>query len=122
MKRILVIDDDEGLRELIQFSLENKTDWTVRTAASGEEGIAIAQSQRLDLILLDVVMPEEDGIVVYQKLQNNEVIRMIPVILLTAKARSRDQEKFMGLGIDGIITKPFKTKTLAQTIAQIVGW
>ncbi|EDX84645.1 hypothetical protein S7335_2342 [Synechococcus sp. PCC 7335] len=121
-KRVLVVDDDEGIREVIQLSLESKTDWTVWTAASGKEGISIAQSKPLDLILIDVVMPEEDGIAVYKKLQDRESTRTIPVLLLTGNTDVSDQKEFMALGVDGIITKPFKYEVLAQTIAQTVGW
>lgn len=121
-KQVLIVDDEEGIREVIQLSLERETDWNVWTAGSGQEGIAIARSQPLDLILLDVVMPQEDGIAVYKKLQLNESTNTIPVILLTAKARLSDPEEFMSLGISGIITKPFKFETLAQSISQIVGW
>lgn len=121
-KHVLIVDDDEGIREVIQISLESKTDWTVWAAASGKEGILIAQSQPLDLILIDVVMPEEDGIALYKKLQACKLTRIIPVILLTGKTSANDREEFMALGIDGIITKPFQSKALAQTIVQILGW
>ncbi|MGB3789234.1 MAG: response regulator [Phormidesmis sp.] len=121
-KRVLVIDDDDGVREIIQISLETVTDWTVWAANSGKSGMAIAQSQPLDLILLDVMMPEEDGIAIYKKLQADESTRTIPTILLTAKARPSERKEFMALGIDGIITKPFKSKALVENIIQIVGW
>ncbi|MBE9060634.1 response regulator [cf. Phormidesmis sp. LEGE 11477] len=121
-KQILIVDDDEGIREVIQFSLESKTDWSIWAAAAGKEGIAIAQSQPLDLILLDVVMPEEDGIAVYQQLQAGESTRTIPVILLTANARSCDHKAFINLGVNGIIAKPFKCKRLVETITQLLGW
>ncbi len=121
-KQVLVIDDDDGVREIIQISLEAVTDWTVWTADSGKNGMAIAKSEPLDLVLLDVMMPEEDGIAVYKQLQANESTRTIPTILLTAKARPSEREAFMALGIDGIITKPFKSKRLVEDITQIVGW
>lgn len=121
-KRVLVIDDDEGVREIIQISLESTTNWTVYTAASGRAGMAIARAQPLDLILLDVMMPEEDGIVVYNKLQADVSTCSIPTILLTAKARTSEHQEFMRLGIDGIIIKPFQAMTLSESIVRIVGW
>lgn len=121
-KQVLVIDDDDGIREIIQISLESATDWMVSAVASGREGLMVAQSQPLDLILLDVMMPEEDGIVVYKKLQADESTRSIPTILLTAKARTSEYKAFMNLGISGVITKPFRAKALVEDISRIVGW
>ena len=121
-KRVLVIDDDDGVREIIQISLESVTDWVIWTASSGSSGMAIAQIEPLDLILLDVMMPEEDGIAVYKKLQADELTRTIPTILLTAKARPSEHKALMALGIDGIITKPFKSKRLVEDITELVGW
>ncbi|MEM8501587.1 MAG: response regulator [Cyanobacteria bacterium P01_D01_bin.1] len=121
-KRILVIDDDDGVREIIQISIESTTDWTVWVAASGREGMAIAQSTPPDLILLDVMMPEEDGIAVYKRFQADNLTRSIPAILLTAKTQTSEHQEFMALGVDGIITKPFKATTLVEKIVQIVGW
>lgn len=121
-KRILIIDDDDGIREIIQISLESTTDWNIWAAASGRAGMAIARSRLPDLILLDVMMPEEDGMVVYRKLQADELTRSIPTILLTAKARTSEHQEFIGLGISGIITKPFRASTLVEEIVRIVGW
>jgi len=121
-KRVLVVEDDDGIREIIQISLESIAGWTVWTASSGKEGIAIAQAQPLDLILLDVVMPEEHGTVVFQKLQADRETRSIPTILLTAKAKASERQALMELGVDGIITKPFQAKILATTIKQILSW
>ncbi len=121
-KRVLVIDDDDGVREIIQISLESVTDWSIWAVNSGKSGIAIAKSQPLDLILLDVMMPEEDGILVYKKLQADESTRTIPTILLTAKAMPSEHKELMSLGINGIITKPFKSRKLVESITQIVGW
>lgn len=121
-KRVLVIDDDDGVREIVQISLESVADWTVWTAPSGKTGMAIAQTKQPDLILLDVMMPEEDGVAVYKKLQANELTRTIPTILLTAKARPSEREALMALGINGIITKPFKSKKLVEDITRIVNW
>ncbi|MFK8185492.1 MAG: response regulator [Phormidesmis sp.] len=121
-KRVLVVDDDDGVREIIQLSLEAVAGWTVWSAASGRAGIAIAQEKPLDLILLDVMMPEEDGIVVYEKLQANEKTAAIPTILLTAKAQVSEQQTLKELGITGIITKPFDARGLVANIVQLLAW
>ncbi len=119
-RRVLVIEDDGGVREIIKVSLEVIAGWTVWLAASGKEGIAIAQAKHPEIILLDVVMPEEDGIIVYKKLRADQSTCSIPIILLTAKAKASERQALMALGIDGIITKPFQAKTLAATIEQIL--
>lgn len=121
-KQILVVDDDDGVREIIQFSLEATAAWTVLTAPCGRDGIAIAKTQIPDLILLDVMMPEEDGIEVFKQLQNDPVTQPIPTIFLTAKARMSEHQEFMKIGVVGVITKPFKARELTQQITQMLGW
>lgn len=121
-KQVLVIDDDDGVREIIQLSLEAVAGWEVWAASSGREGIAIAQDKQPDLILLDVMMPEEDGIVVYKQLQSNTTTQGIPTILLTAKAQTSERKTFMALGINGVITKPFQATSLAKDITNMLSW
>jgi DNA-binding response OmpR family regulator len=83
--KILIIDDDEDIRELTQLTLELQQEWTVFTAASGKAGITIAQQQQLDTILLDVMIPDMDGIATLKELQAYTTTQSIPVILLTSK-------------------------------------
>ncbi len=121
-KRILVIDDDDGVREIIQFSLEAAAGWEVLTAASGKEGLAKAEADQPDAILLDVMMPELDGPATFRQLQANVVTADIPTILLTAKARTSEQKQFLDLGVTGVITKPFKPMELVEEIQGILNW
>ena len=119
-KRVLVIDDDDGVRQIIQLSLETVAGWDVMTASSGKEGLAIAQSQGFDLILLDVMMPEEDGTQVFQKLQATPKTASIPTIFLTAKAQESERQQFMKLGVKGVMIKPFQARELAHQILAIL--
>ena len=121
-KQILIVDDDDGVREIIQLSLETAAGWTVVTATSGQDGIAIAKSQKFDLILLDVMMPGENGIEVFRQLQSDPLTQSIPTILLTAKARMSERQEFMKIGVVGIITKPFEARALTQQIKQMLAW
>jgi CheY-like chemotaxis protein len=121
-KRILVIDDEENLCTVIQACLENLGGWETLTALSGREGLAIAQSQQLDAILLDVMMPDLDGLTLFQELQKNSATQAIPVILFTAKVQSTDLDQFAKLGVAGVIAKPFEPLTLAEQIASILEW
>ncbi|WP_413171499.1 response regulator [Anabaena azotica] len=121
-KRLLIIDDEERIRELVQACLEDLGGWDTLTTASGEEGLKIAQLEPVDAILLDLSMPEMDGLAVYEQLQVNYITRLIPVILLTAKVLPSDRTRFVKLGIAGIISKPFQPLTICQDIAEILGW
>lgn len=121
-KRILVIDDEDGVREIIQFSLEAAAGWEVITAASGREGIARAIADPPDAILLDVMMPDLDGEATFQQLQANPQTCHIPTILLTAKALPTENQQFKDLGIAGIVTKPFRAKDLVLRIRQLLNW
>ncbi|MGK7901287.1 MAG: response regulator [Hormoscilla sp.] len=121
-KRILVIDDEDGIREIIQFSLEEAAGYSVLTATSGSEGLAKAAAEQPDAILLDVMMPEMDGPETFRKLQANAATAQIPTIFLTAKAQISEQRQFIDLGVAGVIAKPFKPQYLANQIAEILNW
>ena len=121
-KRILVIDDEDGIREIIQICLEAAAGWEVETAASGSEGLAVAQSMQPDAILLDVMMPDMDGPTTFRQLQADSATQHIPTILLTAKAKISEQQQFIDLGITGVITKPFKAQDLVNQIREILKW
>lgn len=119
-KRILVIDDEEAIRLLTQVTLETVANWKVLTAASGQEGIAIAQAEQPDAILLDIMMPGLDGRATFRQLQTNSLTLHIPTILLTAKARDQERQEFMNLGVAGVILKPFEPVELANQIQAIL--
>lgn len=121
-KRILVIDDEGGVRTVIQISLEMAAGWEVITAASGTEGLEKATKYHFDAILLDVMMPEMDGLATFEQLQANAMTCQVPLILLTAKTSKHDQQQFAQLGIKGIITKSFKARALVADIQSILNW
>ncbi len=121
-RRLLLIDDEDDIREVAALSLEAVAGWTVLLASSGEEGLEIAANEKPDAILLDVMMPEMDGPGIFKLLQESETTRAIPVIFLTAKAQSVEQRLLLELGVAGVIAKPFDPLTLAQEIAKILQW
>jgi CheY-like chemotaxis protein len=121
-KRILVIDDDDGIREVITICLEAIAAWDVIATNSGEEGLIIAQNQQPDAILLDVMMPHLDGIATFQQLQERDETKNIPTILLTAKAKISEQKQYQNLGVTGVIIKPFEPYDLIEKIKQMLGW
>ncbi|NEO23209.1 response regulator [Moorena sp. SIO4A5] len=121
-KCILLIDDEETIQEVVQVGLELETDWEVLTASSGLEGIAMAKTKLPDAILLDVMMPDMDGIATFSKLKANSITQSIPVIFLTAKTQIAEQHPFKKIGISGVIIKPFNSITLAIQIAEMLEW
>ncbi|MEZ2227739.1 response regulator [Microcoleus sp.] len=121
-RRILVVDDDEHLRELVQACLEDLGGWETLVARSGEQCLEILKTERPSAILLDVSMPGMDGIAVYDRLQSNPMTRSIPVILLTAKVLPSDRAKFAKMGVTGVIPKPIQPATLTAEVADILGW
>lgn len=122
MKCILVIDDENGIRNLIRFSLEALTPWTVLTASSGTEGMTIAETYAPDAILLDVMMPDLDGIATFAQMQLHPALQNTPTIFLTAKATAAECESLLALGIVGVITKPFKAQALVSQIRNYLNW
>jgi CheY-like chemotaxis protein len=121
-KRILVIDNEPSIREVAQICLETVAGWQAIVAGSGLEGVATAEREQPDAILLDVMMPDLDGLATFNQLQANPATRSIPVILLTAKAQTSDRRNYTDLGIRSTIAKPFSPLELAQQIATILGW
>ena len=122
MRRVLIIDDEDDIREVAALSLEATAGWEILTASSGAEGISIASVQKPDAILMDVMMPGVDGPTTFKSMQENPVINKIPVLLLTAKVQGVDQRRFAGLGLAGILFKPFDPLTLAEQISEALGW
>jgi CheY-like chemotaxis protein len=121
-KRILIIDDEKNLCTVIRASLEKIGRWQVLTSLSGIEGLRKAETEQPDAILLDVMMPDIDGLALFDTLQSHPVTQKIPVILLTAKAQKLDLEQFTKLGVAGVITKPFDPLKLSSQIANILKW
>lgn len=122
VKRILIVDDEERIREVIRACLEDLGRWQALTAKSGAEGLYQAETESLDAILLDISMPDMDGFAFLQKLQQNPKTKDIPTILLTAKVLSHDWERFSQIGVAGVIPKPFNPVTICMQVAQSLGW
>ena len=116
-KHILIIDDELDIQAVAQLALQAVAGWNVSIASSGSEGVAIALKTPPDAILLDVMMPDMDGIMTLQVLQAHPETERIPVILMTAKTQLADRERFAKLGISGLIGKPFKAMQLADQIS-----
>jgi two-component system alkaline phosphatase synthesis response regulator PhoP len=121
-RTILIIEDEDNVREVAQMSLELVGGWNVLSAPSGVSGIEQALKHQPDLILLDVMMPDMDGPTTYRHLRADDRTKTIPVILLTAKAQAAERAQLADLGVTGVITKPFDPVQLPEQIKQILGW
>lgn len=120
MKKVLIVEDDERIRQVTKISLEMMTEWTIFTANCGLEAIKIAQKEIPDLILMDMMMPDLSGDETIEKLKENPQTQDINILLLTAKNNlSKPWEE---LGVKGLIKKPFDAVTLADLISEILGW
>jgi len=124
MRRILIIDDEDDIREVAALSLETTAGWEILTASSGTDGIRVAGSCKPmpDAILMDVMMPGMDGPTTFRLMQQDSTIAGIPVLLLTAKVQGVDQRRFAGLGVAAVLFKPFDPLTLATQISNSLGW
>ncbi|MDJ0694002.1 response regulator [Mastigocoleus sp. MO_188.B34] len=120
-KSILVVDDEEDVRALIQLGLEMNGGWNVINATSGAEAIDVAASQQPDVILLDLMMPDLDGKATLQKLKSSPKTENIPVIMMTAKSKYSVEESFAGLDVAAIFTKPLRLLNLSQQIIDAIG-
>ncbi|MGB3402774.1 MAG: response regulator [Microcoleaceae cyanobacterium] len=113
--KILVIEDEEDIRENIEDILE-LSEYQVFAAANGKIGLKSAQSHSPDLILCDIMMPELDGYGVVKALREQPTTEKIPVIFLTAKVEHSDRRMGMELGADDYLTKPFLPEELLKAI------
>ena len=120
--RILIIDDEDDIREVAALSLETVAGWDVVLANSGAQGLLRAAESQPDAILLDVMMPGMDGPTTFRELRKNPKTASIPVLLLTAKVQSSDQRRFADLGVAAVLFKPFDPLTLSTQIADALHW
>lgn len=119
-KSILIVDDEEDVRALIQLGLEMQAGWKVLNASCGKEAIQIAASEQPDVILLDWMMPDMDGKTTVQILKSDRKTQQIPVILMTAKGKSSVEESFANLDVAAIFTKPLRPLNLATEISEVI--
>jgi CheY-like chemotaxis protein len=121
-RTLLLVDDEDDIREVAQLSLEMTAGWRIHTASSGAQALAAARSLRPDAILLDVMMPEMDGPTTVRHLKADPATASIPVILLTAKVQASDRRAFEDLGVVGVLSKPFDPMALAGEVSAVLGW
>ena len=120
VRKVMIVDDDEDIRLVTRLSASRIGKWNVVTAASGEEALALARSERPDLILLDAMMPELDGPATMSRLRAEPDTASIPVIFLTARVQQHEIERYRQLGACGVIRKPFDAMGLPHEVERIL--
>ena len=119
-KKILAVDDERHIVRLVQVNLERQG-YEVITAFDGREALEKIESEKPDLVILDVMMPYMDGFEVLQAIRKNPDISTLPVIMLTAKAQDADVFRGWQQGVDTYLTKPFNPMELISFVRRILG-
>ena len=119
MKRILIVEDIAFNRDLLIQLLEDK--YVVLTAADGVEGIAVAERERPDLIIMDLSLPVIDGWEATRRIKADATLRHIPIIALSSHAMRGDDEKARQAGCDDYLSKPLDEDLLFEKLAQFLG-
>jgi DNA-binding response OmpR family regulator len=113
--RILVADDDPSILRLLQLNFELEG-YEVHTASDGEEALAKARASSPDIVVLDVMMPGMDGWEVCRRMKEDETMREVPVILLTALGQESERRRGLAVGASEYVMKPFDPDQLVQMV------
>jgi DNA-binding response OmpR family regulator len=116
ISRILVVDDDPSILKFVQANLEARN-YKVFLAVDGEEALRMAEKEKPDLLILDIVMPEMDGFVVCRKIREWS---SVPIIMLSAREGENDLEKCKACGADDYLTKPFVLRELLALVKTLL--
>ena len=118
--RVLHVDDELDIRQVVEVSLGLDPDVVTRSCASGPEALALAVEWSPDLILLDVMMPGMDGPATFARLRDNAQTANIPVVFMTARALNSELDLLRSLGAVGVLPKPFDPMTLATSVRSLI--
>lgn len=119
MESVLIIDDEADIRDILAYNLK-KEGFTVYTASNGKEGIEIARTSQPDIVILDVMMPEMDGIEVCEILRNDASTKHIRICFLTARSEDYSQIAGLDAGADDYVAKPIKPRVLISRIKALL--
>lgn len=119
MQRILIVEDERDIADLISFNLE-RAGYAVLKAHDGITGATMAIHERPDLVILDLMLPGQDGYAVFKEIRRDARSRNIPVIMLTARAQTGDRIQGLEAGADDYLTKPFSPKELILRVQAVL--
>jgi len=117
VKKVLVVEDNEQNRYLMQFMLE-QSGYEVVMADSGAQAIVMAVQERPDLILMDIQLPDTDGLDVTRQIRSSEADGNVPIVAVTSFAMVGDREKALAAGCSGYIEKPINPETFLEEIGR----
>jgi phosphate regulon transcriptional regulator PhoB len=119
MKRILVIEDDPDIVELLRYNLE-KEDYQVSAATDGKAGLEMVRRGSVDLLILDLMLPQLSGIEVCKEIRRNAELESLPIIMLTARGEETDRVLGLELGADDYVTKPFSVREMTARVKALL--
>jgi DNA-binding response OmpR family regulator len=119
MERVLIVDDDPDIVRLVRYNLSH-SGYDVQSAASGREALELVEKQPPDLVVLDVMLPDVDGLEVCRTLRQQSASRRIPILMLTARGEEIDRVVGFELGADDYVSKPFSPRELVLRVKSIL--
>jgi len=119
MERVLIVDDDPDIVRLVRYNLSH-SGYDVQSAGSGREALELVQKQPPDLVVLDVMLPDVDGLEVCRTLRQQASSRRIPILMLTARGEEIDRVVGFELGADDYVSKPFSPRELVLRVKSIL--
>jgi len=119
-KKILIADDEPNIVAALEFLLQ-RSGYEVHVARNGDEALKLVEATHLDLVLLDVMMPQKSGYEVCMRIRERADWRHIKIIMLSAKGRDAEVSKGLSMGADIYVTKPFSTRELMDKIRDLLG-
>jgi two-component system, OmpR family, phosphate regulon response regulator PhoB len=120
LRRLLIVDDEDGVRSLVRITLDNEG-YEIFEASEGGEALRLVRAHGPDLVLLDVMLPDMSGIEICRILKQDPATSSTTVVMLTAKAQSADLGEAEDAGADGYFTKPFSPIALVRKVEEILG-
>ncbi|MDI6871078.1 MAG: response regulator transcription factor [Bacillota bacterium] len=115
-RKVLIVDDEPAIRELVQFNLE-RAGLAVVSAADGEEALALFRTEQPDLVLLDLMLPRLDGFTVCRRIREESPV---PIIMLTARTAEQDRVEGLEMGADDYLIKPFSPRELVARVKAVL--
>ena len=119
MSKVLIVEDEANIRQLVKYNLE-KESYQVIEAEDGLLGLRLAKAEKPDLVLLDLMLPQMDGLEVCRSLKGNQATTALPIIMLTAKSEEIDKVIGLELGADDYMTKPFSPRELVARVKAVL--
>lgn len=118
-KNVLLIEDEPNIIEAISFIL-SRDGWAVATHSNGHDAVAVVQSRKPDLVILDVMLPGKNGYEILRELRELDATRALPVLMLTAKGQVKDREMAERAGASRFMTKPFSNAEVLEVVRELV--